>query len=154
MKIYRIVASKWAKTLLIASGRAARWNSKNVEMLSFAQSRSLACLENIVHRNSADLQNVQFSLVIVHATNGMEEINIEDLPVGWDGIDEKAYEKCRPFGDNWVHGNSSLILKVPSVLAPGEFNYLINPKHPDIATLKIIEILPFTFDSRIKKRQS
>jgi RES domain-containing protein len=149
MKIYRIVASKWAKTLTKASGRAARWNSRNVEMLYFADSRSLACLENIVHRNSAALAEVGFSLVIVQAVNRMEEITLPELPAGWDGIDEQAYLKCRPFGDSWIRRNSSLILKVPSVIAPGEFNFLVNPRHHDIGKLKIIEILPFKFDSRV-----
>ena len=149
MNIYRIVASKWKDSLLKASGRPARWNSKGIEVVYFAESRSLACLENVVHRAGSDLSSIQFSLVIVKATDNIKEIKIKDLPEGWDGIDEEAYIKCRPFGDNWIRRNSSLILKVPSVIAPGEFNFLVNPKHPDIRKLKNVEILPFKFDSRV-----
>ncbi len=149
MNIYRIVASKWAGEPLMASGRPARWNSKGVEVVYFAESRSLACLENIVHRSASDLSSVQFSLVVVKATENIKEIKFKDLPAGWNGIDEIAYRICRPFGDNWIHSGSSLLLKVPSVIAPGEFNYLVNPKQPEVKRLKIIEIFPFKFDSRV-----
>ena len=46
-------------------------------------------------------------------------------------------------------GYESLILKVPSATIYGEFNYLLNPTHPDMSTLKIGPILPFAFDPRI-----
>ena len=46
-------------------------------------------------------------------------------------------------------GYESLILKVPSATIYGEFNYLLNPTHPDMTTLKIGPILPFAFDPRI-----
>jgi RES domain-containing protein len=149
MNIYRIVASKWADSLLKASGRPARWNSKGVEVVYFAESRSLACLENIVHRSALNLSSVQFSLVIVKATENIKEIKLKDLPSGWNGIDESAYRICRPFGDNWIYSCSSLLLKVPSVIAPGEFNYLVNPRHPEVKRLKTIEIIAFKFDSRV-----
>ena len=149
MNIYRIVASKWAGEPLKASGRPARWNSKGIEVVYFAESRSLACLENIVHRSASDLSSVQFSLIIVKASDNIKEIKLKDLPSGWNGIDEIAYRICRPFGDNWIRSGSSLLLKVPSVIAPGEFNYLVNPKHPENKRLKIIETLPFNFDLRV-----
>ena len=149
MNIYRIVASKWADSPLKASGRAARWNSKGVEVVYFAESRSLACLENIVHRSASDLSKAKFSLIIVKVIDSILEIKLKDLPEGWNGIDERAYRICRPFGDNWIRSSSSLLLKVPSVIAPGEFNYLVNPKHPESKRIKIVEIFPFNFDQRI-----
>jgi len=149
MQIYRIVASKWADSPLKASGRPARWNSKGVELVYFAESRALACLENIVHRSAADLSSVQFSLIIVKATDNIKELKLKDLPKGWNGFDEGAYRICRLFGDNWILSGASLLLKVPSVIAPGEFNFLVNPKHPERRKLKIIETLPFNFDRRV-----
>jgi RES domain-containing protein len=149
MNIYRIIASKWADNPLKASGRQARWNSKGIEVIYFAESRSLACLENIVHRGMSDLNTNQFSLVVAKATENIREIKMKDMPKGWNSIDENAYKICRPFGDNWIRSGSSLLLKVPSVIAPGEFNYLVNPLHPEVKGLKVIEIIPFKFDSRV-----
>jgi RES domain-containing protein len=38
---------------------------------------------------------------------------------------------------------------VPSVVIPEEFNYLINPRHPDFNALKIGPAEPFSFDMRL-----
>jgi RES domain-containing protein len=149
MEIYRIVAAKWA-SILMGSRRAARWNSKNLEVLYFAQSRSLAVLENIVHRSSIELQGIPFNLVTLQAPDEFEEITIDQLPQGWNGNDEPAYNLCRQLGDKWIMLNKTLLLKVPSVLIPGEFNFLLNPHNPQIHNVKIISIQDFHFDSRIK----
>ena len=43
--------------------------------------------------------------------------------------------KLRAIGDAWIAGKSSVVLQVPSVLVPAEFNYLVNPRHADFANL-------------------
>ena len=45
--------------------------------------------------------------------------------------------------------NKYLVLKVPSVVVQGEFNYLINPNHPEISNVKIKTIEKFNFDERL-----
>ncbi|MBI2497892.1 MAG: RES domain-containing protein, partial [Opitutae bacterium] len=40
-------------------------------------------------------------------------------------------------------------LRVPSVVVPGEFNYLLNPAHPDFKRVKIGKPEPFSFDPRL-----
>jgi RES domain-containing protein len=149
MEIFRITDSDYADKL-IASGRPARWNSKGVEMLYFAQSLALACLENAVHRTQIDLSNTNFSRVTVQAPNDFSVVNTKDLPVGWNDKSSKGKYLCQQFGDNWIHRNSSLLLRVPSVIIPGEFNFLVNPNHPDFKNVKIVDIHPFEFDTRIK----
>jgi RES domain-containing protein len=44
-----------------------------------------------------------------------------------------------------------LVLRGPSIVVPEEFNYLINPHHPDFASIKIARAKPFTFDPRLWK---
>jgi len=149
MEIFRITDSIWADKLQ-ASGRPARWNSKDIEMLYFAQSVSLAILENTVHRSSIELRDKTFRLVKAEAPDDFNEINEKDLPIGWNDVSIEAQLICRSFGDNWIFSNSSLLLRVPSVISPGEYNFLVNPKHPDFIKLKIIKILSFLFDGRIK----
>jgi RES domain-containing protein len=39
-----------------------------------------------------------------------------------------------------------LVLKVPSAVVPGDFNYLINPKHKNFNKIKIKNKEPFSFD--------
>ena len=45
----------------------------------------------------------------------------------------------------------SVVLTVPSVLIPGESNYLINPRHRNFGKLKIGAPVPFEFDPRLLK---
>lgn len=149
MEIYRITDSIWADKL-VASGRPARWNSKDVEMLYFEQSASLACLENIVHRSSIELNDKTFVLIIVQSPNDFNVINKNELAVGWNEVSPKAFSICRSIGDHWIMSNSSLLLRVPSVISPNEYNFLVNPKHHDFYKLKIVAVSPFLFDKRVK----
>ena len=61
MEVFRITHEKWANTL-VASGFPARWNSQGIEIIYTAGSRSLACLENIVHRNKSGLTEKAFRI--------------------------------------------------------------------------------------------
>jgi hypothetical protein len=44
----------------------------------------------------------------------------------------------------------SLILKVPNAVIREEFDYLVNPAHPDVNLLSIGEAAVFGFDPRVK----
>jgi hypothetical protein len=46
---------------------------------------------------------------------------------------------------------SSAVLRVPSILVPGESNLLLNPQHPQFKRLKISKPEPFDFDGRLWK---
>jgi RES domain-containing protein len=55
----------------------------------------------------------------------------------------------RQIGDEWIKSASTVVLQVPSVLAPGQKNCLINPKHRLFGAIKILRKTPFAFDSRL-----
>jgi RES domain-containing protein len=40
------------------------------------------------------------------------------------------------------------VLQVPSAVVPGDFNYLLNPAHPDLELIQIKSRVDFPFDSR------
>ena len=149
MEIYRITLEKWAGKL-VASGFPARWNSKGIEMLYFASSRSLACLENVVHRKPIEL-SLNFKVTVIDIPNTLvQDLDINLLPDKWNLPNPAAYKLCSKIGDDWILGMSSLLLKVPSAIVKDEYNFLLNPNHPDFVKVKIINIEPFCFDSRIK----
>lgn len=50
-----------------------------------------------------------------------------EFPLGWD--DRPFSQVSQNFGDHCLDEMHSLVLRVPSVANPLEFNYLINP-HP------------------------
>lgn len=70
-----------------------------------------------------------------------------DLPINWKDFPHPI--STQKFGDEFVMENRCCLLRVPSVVTKGGFNFLINPNHKDIDRIKIIEIEKFPFDSRI-----
>ena len=79
----------------------------------------------------------------------VEVLDQKKLPIGWNDITEKGKMICRKLGSDWAKSHSTCILKVPSVIIPNEFNYLINCNHPDFKKIKIVKHHPFLFDERL-----
>ncbi|MEQ8241596.1 MAG: RES family NAD+ phosphorylase, partial [Cyclobacteriaceae bacterium] len=53
-------------------------------------------------------------------------------------------------GKDFVLKNEFYAMKLPSVIVPGEYNYLLNPLHKDHSATSIEEIIdPLQFDSRL-----
>jgi len=151
MRVYRISLAIYSRTLL-ASGNPARWNSKEVKMIYTAQSRALACLENIVHRDSKGLQK-SFRIMEIDIPDKLkiERILETDLIADWKNFYNIPY--TQQIGDDWITSLKTPVLQVPSVIVTGDFNYLINPSHKDFSSIKLLSAVPFEFDSRIKKEQ-
>ena len=148
MIVFRITLAKFAGGLF-ASGNPARWNSKDVKVIYTAGSRSLACLENVVHRSSLGLKE-SFRTVLIEIPDDIinEQIALSSLTPGWR--EYANYPHTQELGDLWVKGNLSAVLKVPSAIVPEEYNYLLNPRHGDFNRIKYLGNEPFEFDARIK----
>jgi RES domain-containing protein len=148
MLVYRIVLTKYADKL-IASGRAACWNPNDVNMIYTASSRSLACLENAVHRTQEGLSQL-FSILTIEIPGyiRVKTVKLNDLPAYWKDYDRLSFTQS--IGEKWVRQNEEAVLQVPSSIIEEEVNYLLNPGHQDFGHISIIKIQPFVFDSRIK----
>jgi RES domain-containing protein len=129
MLVYRITIEKYSGALF-ASGIAARWNPKDVRMIYTAGSRALACLENVVHRNSLGLSAI-FRTMVVEISDHLdiETIHLADLPFGWSEF--ASYPVTQELGAQWIRSNHTAVLCVPSAIVPNDSNYLLNPAHPD-----------------------
>ena len=148
MIVYRITLAMYS-TKLLASGYPARWNSKDIKIIYTAQSRALACLENVVHRNSKGLQkNFRVMQIFIPDDIAFLEIKEFDLDLGWKEFDKMPYTQS--LGDRWVGEAKSAVLKVPSAIVSGDFNYLLNIGHKDYQKIKLLRTDAFEFDDRIK----
>jgi len=50
-----------------------------------------------------------------------------------------------------VESGDAVALRVPSALSPVEFNYLLNPRHPQFLSIVSRAVkIDFQFDSRLK----
>lgn len=149
MLVYRIALAKYSGKL-IASGRAARWNPNDVEVIYTASSRSLACLENVVHRNQIGL-TMAFNVMTIKIPDNINisNIKITDLPPDWRDFNQMPLTQS--IGEKWIIEKKSAILAVPSSIIDEEINYLLNPGHDDFKKIKLVTTMPFAFDQRIKQ---
>ncbi|KAB7729326.1 RES domain-containing protein [Rudanella paleaurantiibacter] len=149
MDVYRIAKARYADTLM-ASGAPARWNLRGQFVLYTASSRSLACLENIVHRSAEGLLD-DFRTMVIYVPDAIsvEQIALEQLPSDW--FLPEQYSLCQALGSAWIRSMRSAVLRVPSAIIPQEWNYLLNPAHPDFSTIQLTSTEPFWFDGRLKE---
>lgn len=149
MIVYRLSKAKYAESL---DGRGAelaggRWNSKGIPVIYTAEHISLCMAEVAVH---LPLGIVPTDYNLIAPDIPEEEINADfkkDLPYDWRTT--YTIEDTQNIGDHFFTSGLKMILKVPSVVVQGEFNYLINPRHPKIKKVKIIKNQPFNFDERL-----
>ena len=149
MEVFRITHARYANQLH-ASGRAARWNGAGQEVIYTAGTRSLACLENVVHRSAKGLSS-QFRVMVIYVPDALYQEVIREslLPQNWyESIDVAG---CKALGDAWLVKGRSAVLQVPSAIVPSETNYLLNPVHPDFTQIQLIATERFRFDQRIKQ---
>ena len=154
MRVFRVEREKYLKTTLEGNGAALtegyRWNSLNTFLVYTAESRALAMLEVSVHLDlSEDLPTDRYYVeIFIPDDIAILELNIEDLPDQWDS--KPPILETQYIGDDFVKENNAAVLKVPSSIVNEEFNYLINPRHPDIEKIFIASTTPFKFDSRFQ----
>ena len=155
MKVYRIEREKYLASTLKGIGAARsegfRWNSLNTFLVYTAESRALATLEVSVHLDiTEDLPGDRFYAEI-EIPDDLEilEVALKNLPKNWDA--KPPILDTQFIGDDFVLENNAAVLKVPSAIVPPEFNYLINPNHPDAKKIKVISTEKMTFDKRMKK---
>lgn len=156
MKVFRVERKKYLESTLDGIGASMsdgfRWNSKNTHVIYSAETRSLALLEIAVHLDlSEDLPNDRYFVEIeIPDDIKVTSLNIEDLPKDWDI--KPPNTKTQFIGDDFVKSNVSAVLKVPSCIVRQEFNYLINPHHPDSKKIKVISKDKLVFDARFKNK--
>ena len=77
-------------------------------------------------------------------------VSVEELDAarvrGWDASDQQA---SRRFGDEWYDQARSTVLIVPSAVARGERNVVINQAHPGFRTLRVTQPRPVVWDERL-----
>ena len=75
-------------------------------------------------------------------------VALETLPPDW--FDFHQYGTCQRLGGEWLQSSQSAVLQVPSAIIPSEWNYLLNPAHPDFPQIQLLRTEPFVFDPRFE----
>jgi RES domain-containing protein len=151
MKVFRLSRKKYAKSL---NGKGAalfgnRWNSKGVEMIYTADSRALAMAEVAVHISIARLPK-DYMMLEIEIPKSVSVCDLKKKPKkGWN--ENPPSSISQELGDDFIRDGTCCVIKVPSAVVKGDFNYLINPYHLDFKKIKIVSTASFPFDTRMFK---
>ncbi len=150
MEVYRLTKEKYAGKLsgVGAAKFGNRWNSKGVEIVYTSASRALAITEILVHLPTglipADMLMLRIDIPDTLAVKILDE---KTLPSNWNVFPH--IDATQVLGDDFIYENRFAVMRVPSVVVPGDYNFLLNPNHADFKRIKIISKESFGFDARL-----
>ncbi len=152
MKVFRLSKQKYANDL---SGSGAgltggRWNRIGTKLLYTSDSRALCTAEIAVHTPIVILPN-NYYLITIEIPDLVEifKPDTSSLPDDWKSFPHS--EITQLIGEEFISKSRFLVIKVPSAVVHGDFNYLINPLHEDFDKIRIMVKEKFTFDGRLFK---
>ncbi len=147
IKSYRIVKRKLVETAFSGEGSClygGRWNSLGVRVVYTSGSLSLALHEWRVHLTQWPTPPVMVIEIEFAASRVWSPAR---LPAEWSRM---PYPKTTAaVGDNWIRSSRSAVMRLPSAIVPDEFNYLVNPAHPDFPRIRIGKARLFEVDTRL-----
>lgn len=156
MRIYRIAteAPEYGADDLTGTGAkmtGGRWNPIGLPVVYASPTRALACLETVVHLAAGKPLPLNRYLCDVDipdaAWKARTVFGDPASMVGWDA--EPPGRVSLTWGTKWLESRASLVAEVPSVIVPEEMNVLLNPAHPDIASVKARVVRKWNYDPRI-----
>ena len=147
MIVFRIVHKSFSQSL-VGSGQSGRWNKSGQKVIYAAESIALAFLESMIRRQGVGF-NEDFKIMFLEIPQDLSITNIDlaSLSPGWDNIRNHAVSQER--ASSWFLSLESPVLRVPSVVLPHSFNFVINTEHKEFKKIKIIDITPLLPDPRI-----
>jgi RES domain-containing protein len=152
IRAFRLCKSRHVASAFTGEGArlfGGRWNSPGMAMVYTSSSLSLATLEVMVHLDDAEAFSRLFSWIPVSIPeDAVEVLDESKLPSTW--LADETNSSSRSVGDAWLRSHRSAVLAVPSVVTPGELNYLLHPLHHRFADLEIGTATPFRPDPRLR----
>lgn len=151
MYLYRISKQKYINDLsgIGAKTVGGRWNPKGVAVLYTSTSIALSTLECLAHFPVAYFPNDMALATFEIPEELIIALDIKKLPKDWNKIPSPI--SLHRITSRWIDEDTSLGLRVPSIIVPQEFNIIINPLSLQFSKLKLVKTESFSFDSRILK---
>lgn len=121
----------------------SRWSLSGRPVVYLADHPSTSLLEILVHIDRTDAPK-SYQLLAVECPDDVN-VTSPELSKGW----EDNLALTQKLGTAFLDGGLHALLRVPSVIMPQAFNYLLNPTHLDAAKLAIAQVWRYPFDSRL-----
>ncbi len=146
---YRIVQAEWARSAMNGEGawlHGGRWNPPGLHAVYLAESRALAALEIIVHA-PREVWSLDWRVIEVEVPDELiQAVSIADLPAAWQALPSSL--TAQNFGAAWLRARKALAIRLPSVVMPEEYTLMLNPRHEDVARLRVSKPKEFRLDRR------
>lgn len=152
MRVFRIAKARYINDLSGAGARwnGGRWNNKGIGIIYTSLSRALATVEYLVHASMSILpRNLRIATLEIPNRNVPDVVDVTDLPAHWRQYPPPP--ELAEIGSNWALSNRTLLLQVPSVVVEHEYNILINPAHPEMREVNIVDVQPYRLDDRLMR---
>jgi RES domain-containing protein len=128
---------------------SARWHTEGRRVVYLAESPVGAIVERLVHLMDMKPEGIlprTYQLLRISVRAAFEIKSLEPpSELNW----KLQEEITRKIGDRWLALRETALARVPSVIAPYTWNYLLNPSHPDAAKVQIVEVIKERFDNRL-----
>jgi len=147
---WRIVKERYAQHAFSGEGSrlyGTRWTSPGVRVTLVSETCSLATLEILVHLGQPQILHSYVALRVEFDEELVSHLDGNLLPSDWRTFPSPP--ELRAIGDDWARSRASAILRVPSAVVETEFNYILNPDHPEIDRVSCGPPEPFAVDSRL-----
>ena len=152
IRAFRLCKTKHMATAFSGEGarlNGGRWNSPGLAVVYTSSSLSLATLEVLVHLEDPDSFARLFSWIPLEIPDAAAEtLDPTNLAAGWH--DDETNSASRSMGDAWLRSKRTAVLAVPSVVTPGEWNFLLSPSHPRFSEIRIGTARRFQPDPRLR----
>lgn len=150
MRVYRLSKSRYADDL---TGKGAeltggRWNKIGTKILYTSDSRALCTAEIAVHI-PIGLLPTDYYLITIEIPDTVEICQLDTAILNRDWKSFPHTNLTQEIGEDFISRKAFLVLKVPSAVVQGDYNYLLNPLHEDFDKVKIVDKEVFTFDERL-----
>lgn len=152
MRVFRIANKKYIDSLsgIGAERFGGRWNHKGTKVVYTAASRALAMAETAVQPNF-DVLPDKYHIAEIDVPDDLliYAIDLKSIFNGSEWTSPKALPLTRSWGTYLISRKNIPVIKAPSVVVNGDFNYLLNPYHEDFDRIKIVHTEAFVFDERL-----
>jgi RES domain-containing protein len=149
MKAWRIFPARFRESAFSGIGglyAARRWNHLGTAMVYTATSPALAALELFVNLEPNEAPDDLLIAAAEIPDDLVEQLKLGLLPADWRELDNLT---CRDLGSGWAESGRSVALQVPSAVVDGDWNVLLNPRHPNFGKIRLAAPKPFRFDGRM-----
>jgi RES domain-containing protein len=143
MLLYRIGKTKYAHDLtgMGAKLNGGRWNHEGIPCIYLAESRSQSLLEFTAHVDIDLIPPALSFTTLALPDHSIRQLTANELPANW-WLRPHCGES-REIGSSLLATKEWLLLKVPSDIIDQEFNFVLNPLHPLMGTVKIMDVHVF-----------